>query len=183
MPVFSQGLVRSGPSCLASECPKDTLPLYLKLFFLFQKNTLYGILNESPPLTTGPSENRTQAPRQPSPRCLAGPGLPSRTLRANATPRRRAAILPTHHLRVLGETRLCSSAPSNADTASDFKGSTFMFSHGVSHLWPRQLLTHYGSIMPLVSFHVSCNTLKCTAGAKSSLLCNHYDDKTQLDGN
>lgn len=54
---------------------------------------------------------------------------------------------------------------------------------GTALLWPRQLLVHYGSIMPLVSFHVSCNTLKCTAGAKSSLLHNHYDDKMQLDGN
>ena len=31
--------------------------------------------------------------------------------------------------------------------------------------------------------HVFCNTLKCTTGAKSSLLCNQYNDKTQLDGN
>lgn len=50
------------------------------------------------------------------------------------------------------------------------------------HLWPHQLLIHYGSIMPLVSFHVSCNTLKCMADAKSSFLCNHYDEKAQLDG-
>lgn len=52
----------------------------------------------------------------------------------------------------------------------------------MSHLWPHQPLIHYRSIMPFVGFHVSCHTLKCTAGAKSSLLCNHYD-KAQLEEN
>lgn len=77
---------------------------------------------------------------------------------------------------------LLPPSPSHAERAHGFKWSA----HAPDVASPIRGLVSPSSItdplrLPPTS-HASCNTLKRTTRAKSSLCCNQHDDKTQLDG-